>query len=361
MKVFFYIPSLKSGGAEKQCALMAFALKEQYGYDVEIILTHPSDPQNANKKNWEMVVSAGIPVHVLQWYHFRDLYAMCRLFRKNRDAYLFCYMTFPVFWGGLVALIAGMKNVYGGVRTSLLPWRFMLMEKFAHRFLSRATIFNSYKARELFVAQRFDKDRSIVISNAIEPTQYTRDHDANDGSIRIITVGTFWEAKDYHTWIAVINEVRAKTTKKIRAIIIGYGELEDAINNWIKDFGLQNIIEILPGNHGVGIPEELAKSDIYLSTSVFEGTSNSLMEAMRAGLPVVATDVGDNGYLVENGKVGFICKPKDVEGLSSAVLQLVADINMRKTFGAEGMKIMHDRHSIRRIADQYAELIRSKV
>lgn len=51
----------------------------------------------------------------------------------------------------------------------------------------------------------------------------------------------------------------------------------------------------------------LDKADIYLSTSLFEGTSNSIMEAMNADLPIVATNVGDNGLLVKNEINGFLC------------------------------------------------------
>jgi glycosyltransferase involved in cell wall biosynthesis len=66
-----------------------------------------------------------------------------------------------------------------------------------------------------------------------------------------------------------------------------------------ENLNIMNRIKIFinPAN----IPDILNECDIYLSTSLFEGLSNSIMEAMVAGLPVIATDVGDNKYLVKDG------------------------------------------------------------
>ena len=69
------------------------------------------------------------------------------------------------------------------------------------------------------------------------------------------------------------------------------------IRNWVKENDLENIINIYlnPDN----VQKFISTADIYFSTSIFEGTSNSIMEALNWSLPVVATNVGDNEYLIK--------------------------------------------------------------
>lgn len=76
--------------------------------------------------------------------------------------------------------------------------------------------------------------------------------------------------------------------------------METQVRKWIRQYVIDDIttIYINPNN----IAELLDQADIYISTSLFEGTSNSIMEAMNADLPIVATNVGDNGQLVQNQK-----------------------------------------------------------
>lgn len=86
-------------------------------------------------------------------------------------------------------------------------------------------------------------------------------------------------------------------TIMFKFIIVGYGELESQVRQWVNAYKVGSFTEILinPNN----IPQLEYDADIYLSTSLFEGTSNSIMEGMNANLPVVCTDVGDNYCLVK--------------------------------------------------------------
>ena len=81
------------------------------------------------------------------------------------------------------------------------------------------------------------------------------------------------------------------------------------------------------------LDEYLSKSDIYLSTSLFEGLSNSIMEAMAYSLPIIATDVGDNNYLVQDGYNGFVTNVKDVDEIAKKLLSLVIDKEKRLKMG----------------------------
>ncbi len=94
--------------------------------------------------------------------------------------------------------------------------------------------------------------------------------------------------------------------KKIRLVVAGYGTMEPEIRDWISAYGLQELTEIhlQPGN----LPELYRSSDIYLNSSIHEGFSNAVMEAMAHGLPVVATRCGDIEKQVVHGKNGYLAR-----------------------------------------------------
>ena len=104
----------------------------------------------------------------------------------------------------------------------------------------------------------------------------------------------------------------------------------------------------------------MGTSDIYLSTSLFEGTSNSIMEAMNWSLPVVATKVGDNDILVRNGESGFLHPIGDVEGMAVSLNTLIGDISLRNKMGANGNQILRNQYSIELFEKRYIDLIEER-
>ena len=355
MKVFFYITSLAMGGAEMQCARLAVALKELYGCDVELIVNYP---QLSNERLLGPIKDAGIPVHGHSWKTVAGIIGMYRLLKSGGSgSVLFCYNAFPDFTGAIIGRVAGIKNVYAGVRSTYLPRVHIWMERFVQRFLLRGTIFNSHRAREEFVDNHgFTATKSLVISNAIPDTPFRHDYSKQNDRVEVITVGTFKPPKDYHTWLKVIAKAR-ESNPKIHGIIVGYGWQESSIRDWINELHLDDVVDIVNGKGIEDIPQRLAAADIYLSTSISEGTSNSIMEALRAGIPVVATDVGDNRYLIQEERSGFIRNVSDEQLLAEAVVELSQDPDMRERFGANAVKNMKANHSIERIASRYYELL----
>lgn len=169
----------------------------------------------------------------------------------------------------------------------------------------------------------------------------------------IITVGRFVPQKDYLT--AIKSVAALKERDDIRFHIVGYGPLEKQIRKWIQEFGIKKntLISINPPN----VPSLLKNADIYLSTSLFEGTSNSIMEALNFSLPVVCTDVGDNFQLVQNGLNGFLHAKGDYNAISNSLGYLLDNIDIRNKFGARGNEILRENFSIEIFYQQYLKLI----
>lgn len=358
MKVFLYITSLAMGGAEQQCALLAASLKRIYGYDTEVIVSYLD---RSSERLVENLNKNAIPIHGCPWKRIRGLVQLFRILRSGgKDSVLLCYNTFPNFWGGLIGRFAGLCKIYSGVRSEYLPWYHIAMDWFTQRALARGTIFNSYKAKDKFTARyRFSLKKSYVISNSISDTDVRHKYSKVRDFIKVITVGTFKPPKDYYTWLKTIKMSREKNSR-IKGVVIGYGWQHAYIMDWIAELGLNNAIEVVDGKTARDIPKRLADADIYLSTSIIEGTSNSIMEGMRAALPIVATDVGDNSYLIQNCETGYICPVGDCNSLSAALLKLADDADLRKSFGERARLRMQENHSESKIAFEYEKIIQGQ-
>ena len=119
MKVFFYTTSLAVGGAEQQCCRTATTLKSMYGYNVEVIVTYP---ERSNERLSALLGEHSIPIHGCPWKSINGLLKLYRLFRSGGgDSVLFCYNTFPDFFGCVVGRLAGMKRFGKSITKSPIP------------------------------------------------------------------------------------------------------------------------------------------------------------------------------------------------------------------------------------------------
>jgi glycosyltransferase involved in cell wall biosynthesis len=87
------------------------------------------------------------------------------------------------------------------------------------------------------------------------------------------------------------------------------------------------------------IPEILAASDVFLLSSTREALPLAVLEAMAAGLPVVATNVGDLPMIVKEGVTGLLVNPDDERAFANALFELLSDANRAKELGSRGRKL----------------------
>lgn len=343
------IPTINAGGAEKQAVLLAAQLAKKYNVHVIVF----AGEKESFAKNVEILEQANVNIHKLIGGSLGKISQLKKLFKKCNIEILFNYLTFPNVVGSLIGKNAGIKKCYGGIRSSRLPWWKIVMERFVHNRHATATIFNCYSGAEYFGNKGFRKDKNIVIPNCFKNIAEPIAHQEKEVK-HIVTVGRFVPDKDYKTIIRTLAELK-ELRKDFVMDIIGYGEEEQNIRGWIKEYGVGEYINIhiRPDN----VQDIVRDADIYLSTSLFEGTSNSIMEAMNWSLPVVATNVGDNNHLIIDGVSGTLHPIGDAKGMAASIAKLLENYELRKEYGLASNKNLRENYSMEIFEKRYLKII----
>jgi glycosyltransferase involved in cell wall biosynthesis len=348
--VIIFCKTLLKGGAEKQALTLAKLLKVEET-DVIVISWCGDQIDNANLSFIEKnsLTYIGLRGNLLaKFLHFN------KIIRKEKVSIVFSYLTLANFVAGLSKLFNRHLITIGGIRTEQFPAYKLIFEKFVHNHLNDATVFNNYAAKSKFSRKGFREEKIEVIHNSIQVP--VLDNVKRIGhEIRIISVCRFVPPKDFHTALNSFKRLTEKNKdKSLKYVLAGWGTMEGEIRSMARDLGLDNVeMHINPP----GIPELLKSCDIYLSTSLFEGLSNSIMEAMAAGLPVVATDVGDSSCLVRDGINGFIFQCRDVAAASEKLDWLVNNEASRTEFGNNSYSIIKSEFSEAMLIDKYRKVI----
>lgn len=350
MNICIFVKNLTSGGAEKQSVLLAKALSDYYETHYIIF-----NGEKVHQKYMDMLKEdSKIHIQYFKGGHGTRYNEFVKYLEHNNIKAIFSYLTAANFY----ACMAG-KNVkakvFTGLRNAELPVLKCIADRMLTNRFSEMAISNSYSGKVNFVAKGFNESKIIVIPNCFENIKPYIEKPAKN-TLHIITVGRFVPQKDYETAIHAIAELKKKCNN-IAFDIVGYGEQENQIREWVKAYNIDDItsIYINPDN----IAELLDKADIYLSTSLFEGTSNSIMEAMNADLPIVATNVGDNGKLVRSETNGYLCEKKDYSDIADKLEILANDNNLRIKMGKESKVLLKAEYSVDKFRQSYINLLES--
>lgn len=144
-----------------------------------------------------------------------------------------------------------------------------------------------------------------------------------------IAVGSLTPVKDHRSQLAAFAAAAAREPRLV-LIVVGDGPLRAELEAEAARLSPAGRIRFL--GHRRDVPELLRGSDLYLQTSLTEGFSNAILQAMASGLPVVATAVGGNPELV-GAEQGVLVPARDVAGLEAALLRLARDREARRAMG----------------------------
>ena len=234
---------------------------------------------------------------------------------------------------------------YGGVMARVYLGLDRLVRPLTTRFIcvSETTRAAGLAARTCTTAQ------AIVIPNGVDLTK-PRSPLAGTPP-RVLAVGRLKEPKDFLTLLTAL----ARVEEPYRAAVIGDGPDRRALEEPARDAH----VELLGERSDV--PEQLAASDVFALASNSEGLPISILEAMAAGLPVVASRVGGVPELVVDGETGLLVPPGDVVALAAALRLLLSDAALRRRLGSAGRRRAEERFGLDAFRDAHLRLYREEL
>jgi glycosyltransferase involved in cell wall biosynthesis len=163
-------------------------------------------------------------------------------------------------------------------------------------------------------------------------------------------------------FLRLVAADREGPSQRFRLVIIGDGMLRDEALRMLREAGADHLAW-LPGDRE-DIPEIMRSLNLFVLPSLAEGISNTILEAMASGLPVVATRVGGNPELVDEEKTGVLVPPADPAALAGAIFRYVQTPGLMSAHGRAGRERVEARFSMAAMVEGYLavydEVLRGK-
>ncbi len=171
----------------------------------------------------------------------------------------------------------------------------------------------------------------------------------------IATIGRLWLQKRVRDVIWAV-ELLQNVRDDVHLLIVGDGPERRRLEKFRDNVQLQRRVHFL--GHRNDVPEFLEHIDVLWSASMYEGLPNTIMEAMAAGVPVVATDIAGNNDLVADGQTGYLVKVGDTAGLARCANKIIADKRLSLRLAEAARNEMLTKYPIKKMVDRHAELYR---
>lgn len=190
-----------------------------------------------------------------------------------------------------------------------------------------------------------------MIHNPVDVKKFTPENYKKENStITFINVGRLNKVKNQRLILNAFCEVK-KTVNDIQLIIVGDGELKDELLLETERLNLRDSVTFTGNIHNV--EDRLRQADVFILSSEYEGLPLSILEAMAAGLPIIATNVGGVPDIVEDN--GILIEKNNKEQLTAAMLKLIQDNKLRQSM-ADNSRNAAQQYDISIIAEKYQQL-----
>lgn len=197
-----------------------------------------------------------------------------------------------------------------------------------------------------------------VICNGIDITQFGKSENKKDqkfeDKFKILCVTRITPRKGVRYLIEAFGKL-SKKNNKLSLEIIGDGDEKKNLENLAKELEIADKVDFIGLVPHEELPPYFEKADVFVLPSLNEGMSNSMLEALASGLPLVATDTGGTRELVKEEKNGFIIKMKDSSDLAEKIEKLIGNNDLRKKMGEESRK-KAENMSWEKVAKEYVDL-----
>jgi glycosyltransferase involved in cell wall biosynthesis len=362
IRLLLVIPTLVRGGAEKQLVLLATGLPRDQ-FDVHVaVLTHTGPLESTLRE-------ADIPVALIgkRWkVDPLSYWRLRRLIKELSPDVVHTWLFAANAYGRQAALAAGVRHIVAGERC-VDPWKGTL-ELTIDRILARWTekiVTNSSGVKDFYAGQGLPPDKFVVIPNGIAPPvvpdpvsreELLRELGLPPGARLIGAVGRLWPQKRVKDLIWAADLLKS-TRDDAHLLIIGDGPQRWRLERYAEQNGMTDRALFLGERDDV--PRLMQHFDVLWLGSEYEGQSNAILEAMAAGVPVIATDIPGNRDLVVDGATGYLMPLGDRFEFTRRTHWLLEDEALRRRLGDSGRERVGREFTVEQMVQRHAALYRA--
>jgi glycosyltransferase involved in cell wall biosynthesis len=358
--------AMTTGGAEQQLLELVRGLDKRRFRPIVAPL-HRGGTRDAELNSMD-----GIDVVYLDRSHkfdFSPIWKLVRLLRERHVNIVQPFVSPASFFGLLAGMIAGtpvkIATERGGVRRApgLGGRLYLFAASKLLRFVDVA-VANSEAGRQMLRRDGISDSRIMVVANGVsfdrldvspERVAQHRQRLGADSTTPVIGIlATLKPAKGQDTYLRAAAEI-ARHHPTARFAVVGDGPLRADLEALARDLGISHRVTFFGNQQRVA--DFLSLFDVLVSASRDnEGHSNSILEAMAVGVPVVATNIGGSRELVEHGRTGLLVPPDDHGQIASAVEVILDDPDAASAMAARARALVDERFGLERMVSEYASL-----
>ncbi len=260
------------------------------------------------------------------------------------------------FKGAAAARICGVRRIIYTLHgaTSAKTFSLRLMERIAAKVTSEIVVVSHDLQEQLRLSGHIPMEKVSVIVNGVDIERFSAvSPRAAADHVRIGAIARLQKVKDLGTLLRAVRILKDEG-ENATLELTGDGPERQALERLSVELGIADRVQFLGFRRDT--PQRLAEIDIFALSSLSEGTSISILEAMAAGKPVVATRVGGNPALIEEGENGFLVPAADPAALAGALRQLIRNGELRAGMGEKNRLKAIRLYSVKAMTEQYEKL-----
>ena len=298
------------------------------------------------------------------WKDFFALIDIYKSLKRYRPNLVSLHSSKAGLLGRLAAKAAGIPAIFTAhgwtFTVSASSWTrhlYIWIERFA-AILAKRVITVSETDRGMALHTRVASSRKLTTIHNGMP-DVSRDLLASPGKmpVHIVMTARFSSPKDHHTLLQALAQIGASQEWSLELIGTGPGQMEVA--DQVNELGFEDRVEF--AGEVDDVARRLSRGQLYVLTSNWEGLPRSIIEAMRAGLPVVASNVGGVSEMVRDGENGFLVEPGNVEQLSERLQKVLSDPELRQRMGEKSRRYFEEGFRFEEMVEKTLEVYRAVV
>ena len=374
LRIVYLLPNIEAGGTERHVLLLAQRV-DPSRFSLSLVTV-------AGGGSLRDAFAERIPVTVMgdpaRGRRFRKSYleqlvtltALTRLLRERKPDIVHAYLPAANVLGPVAARLAGVPRVIVSKR-ALADYKALFpllrrVEPLGNRLADVILVNSDAVRRDVERTERHWAGKFRKIYNGVAPIEpwtpdeamaFRRREGIPADALVALCVSNFYPYKGHEELVDAAARV-VPAFPNVLFLLVGRdsGTME-ATRARVRKRGIEGSVRIVGSR--TDVPDLLRASDLFVHPSREEGFSNAILEAMAAGLPVAAFDVGGNPEAVVDGETGRLVPPRNAEAFASAVAGLLADPEKRKAMGEAGRLRVTGRFSLDRMAGEMESLYES--